>query len=127
MAGRTVSLRVGGQTYRVVTSASEEELQRLAAVVDDKLSEVVPKGRPVPPQARPRAALSPAPARGGERARAQDLGARARGAFGKMLERVAAALAPPGDRASPSGGAASVPHPPGPVERAPATVPRTSS
>src|SRR5262245_32761534 len=108
MAGRQVSLRVGGQTYRVVTSASEEELQRLAAVVDGKLSEVVPKGRPVTPQAMLLAAISLAHDLEEERARSQDLAARARGAFGKMLERVDAALAAPADKA-------------------PASIPRTSS
>lgn len=95
MAGRTVSLRVGGQTYRVVTSASEDELQRLAAVVDDKLSAVVPKGRPVTPQAMLLAAISLAHELEEERARSQSLAERARGAFGKMLERVDAALAGP--------------------------------
>src|SRR5688572_11332684 len=58
MAGRTVQLRVGGQTYRVLSSAGEEELQRLAAVVDQKLASVVPPGRPVTPQAMLLAALA---------------------------------------------------------------------
>ena len=47
MAGRTVQLRVGGQTYRVVTSASDEELQRLCQgravllVEDDAVNRIV--------------------------------------------------------------------------------------
>jgi len=48
--GRTVELRIAGQSYRVVSSAPEGELQRLAALVSDKLAEVSPTGRQPPPQ-----------------------------------------------------------------------------
>src|SRR3954447_25028043 len=92
MAGRTVQLRVGGQSYRVVTSASEEELQRLAAVVDQKLATVVPPGRTVTPQAMLLAAMALAHELEEERARAEAGRTKARGAFGRMLERVDAAL-----------------------------------
>ncbi|MFO0551371.1 MAG: cell division protein ZapA [Polyangiaceae bacterium] len=51
MAARPVELRIGGQNYRVVSSASAEELEHLAAIVDDKLSTIVPPGRPLTPQA----------------------------------------------------------------------------
>lgn len=51
MAARPVELRIGGQSYRVVSSASAEELEHLAAIVDDKLSTIVPPGRPLTPQA----------------------------------------------------------------------------
>src|SRR5262245_60036925 len=81
MAGRTVQLRVGGQTYRVVTSASEEELQRLAAVVDEKLAAVVPPGRMVNPQAILLAAMALAHDLEEERARSAALAARARSEF----------------------------------------------
>lgn len=100
MAGRMVQLRVGGQTYRVVTTASEEELRRLAAVVDEKLAAVVPTGRAVTPQAMLLAAMALAHDVEEERARADQervrsaaIAERARGAFGRMLERVDAALA----------------------------------
>ena len=92
MAGRTVHLRVGGQTYRVVTSASDEELQRLAAVVDQKLAAVCPPGRTITPQAMLLAAMALANDLEEERARSEALKTRARGAFGRMLERVDAAL-----------------------------------
>jgi cell division protein ZapA len=96
MAGRPVQLRVGGQTYRVVTSASDEELQRLAAVVDQKLASLVPPGRPVTPQAILLAALALAHDLEAERDRSAAITARARGAFGRLLERVDAALDGPG-------------------------------
>lgn len=98
-----VQLRVGGQTYRVVTSASDEELRRLAAVVDQKLAAVVPPGRAVTPQAMLLAAMALAHdleeerARvDEERARSAELAERTRGAFNRMLERVDAALTPGG-------------------------------
>jgi cell division protein ZapA len=93
MPGRTVQLRVGGQTYRVVTSASEEDLQRLAAVVDQKLAAVVPPGRAITPQAMLLAAMALAHDLEEERERSAAVTARARGAFGRMIERVDAALA----------------------------------
>ncbi|MEP7123494.1 MAG: cell division protein ZapA [Byssovorax sp.] len=92
MAGRTVHLRVGGQTYRVTTSSSDEELQRLAAVVDQKIATVVPPGRTVTPQAMLLAAMALAYDLEEERARSATVAARARGAFGRMLQRVDAAL-----------------------------------
>lgn len=95
MAGRTVQLRVGGQTYRVVSSASDDELRRLAAVVDEKLASVSPPGRVVSPQAMLLAAMALAHELEQERSRAALVTARARGAFGRMLERVDAALGSP--------------------------------
>jgi cell division protein ZapA len=100
MPGRTVQLRVGGQTYRVVTTASDEELQRLAAAVDQKLASVVPPGRAVTPQAMLLAAMALAHELEEERERGMAIASRARGAFGRMLERVEAALGegPEGER-----------------------------
>jgi cell division protein ZapA len=105
MARRTVQLRVGGQTYRVVTSASDDELQRLAAVVDQKLATVIPPGRAVTPQAMLLAAMALAHDLEEERARSAQITGRAREAFGRILTRVDAALTttaagaapPPGD------------------------------
>jgi cell division protein ZapA len=120
MAGRTVQLRVGGQSYRVVTSASDDELQRLAAVVDAKLSAVVPPGRPVSPQAMLLAAMALAHDLEEERARGAASAARARSAFGRMLERVDAALGPEDDRAqAPVGLGPQAASTPGPVRRLP--------
>jgi len=92
MGGRTVQLRVGGQTYRVVTSATDDELDRLRLLVEDKLAQVAPPGRPVNPQALLLAALALAHDLEEERARYDDRMAKTRIAFGKMLERVDAAL-----------------------------------
>jgi cell division protein ZapA len=78
----------------VVTSASDDELQRLAAVVDEKLATVVPPGRPVSPQAMLLAAMALAHELEEERSRSAAVAARARSAFGRMLERVDAALGP---------------------------------
>ncbi len=98
MSGRTVQLRVGGQTYRVVTSASDEELRRLAAVVDQKLATVVSSGRAVTPQAMLLAAMALAHDLEEERSRSAAFADKARGAFGRMLARVDAALAEGGLR-----------------------------
>lgn len=43
--GRTVELRVAGQNYRVVSSASAEQLEHLAAIVNRKMGEVAPQAR----------------------------------------------------------------------------------
>ncbi|WP_433930961.1 cell division protein ZapA [Sorangium cellulosum] len=100
MARRTVQLRVGGQTYRVVTSASDEELQRLAAVVDQKLATVVPAGRSVTPQAMLLAAIALAHDLEQERTRASVIAGRARDAFGRILQRVDAVLGAGADTSS---------------------------
>lgn len=100
MAGRTVQLRVGGQTYRVVTTASEQELQRLAAVVDDKLAAVVPPGKPITPQAMLLAAMALAHDLEEERARTRALVGRTRVTFGRILERVDQALGSDGSSES---------------------------
>ncbi len=87
-----VPLRVGGQTYRVVTSASEEELQRLAAIVDRKLATVVPPGRTITPQAMLLAAMALANDLEEERTRNKALAEKAQSAFGRILQRVDTAL-----------------------------------
>jgi len=51
MERRTVELRVGGEKYRVISSAGEEELRRLAEAVSAKVRQVAPVGRTQPPQA----------------------------------------------------------------------------
>jgi cell division protein ZapA len=92
MASRSVQLRVGGQTYRVVSSADEEELGRLAAVVDAKLAAVVPPGRAITPQALLLAAMALAHELEEERERGRATALHARDAVGRILERVDAAL-----------------------------------
>lgn len=73
MAEAAVQLKVAGQTYRVVTSAAEEELQRLATVVERALSEVTPPGRQPSPQSLVLAAITLAHELEQERARCERL------------------------------------------------------
>jgi cell division protein ZapA len=84
MDGRPVSLRVAGQSYKVVSSASEEELQRLAATVSAKVEELTPSGKSVAPQAVLLAAIALAHELEEERARRASVERRAR----DMLRRV---------------------------------------
>ena len=58
MAGSPVDLKVGGQTYRVVASAEESELKRLADLVDARLRSLSAPGRPISPQSLLLAAIS---------------------------------------------------------------------
>jgi cell division protein ZapA len=56
---QTIELRVGGHTYRVVSGGAPEEARRLAAIVDERIARVVPKGKTMTPeQAMLLAALS---------------------------------------------------------------------
>jgi cell division protein ZapA len=105
MAGRTVQLRVGGHSYRVVTSATDDELQRLTAAVEQKLATVVPAGKAVPPHALLLAAMALAHDLEEERSRSRALAARARGAFGQILQRVDAVLGQGAAGGDPSGDA----------------------
>ncbi len=87
-----VELRVGGQTYRVVASASEEELRRLAAVVDARLRAITPPGRQVSPQALLLAAIALAHDLEEEKSRNQKLATRSREMLGSILTRIDAAI-----------------------------------
>jgi cell division protein ZapA len=91
---RTVELRIAGQSYRVVSSAPEEDLQRLALVVSAKLAELVPKGRPVPPQAMLLAAMALAHEVEAARAEQESLQRRARDLLRRTLVRIDDALEP---------------------------------
>lgn len=92
MAGRMVHVRVGGQSYRVVTTASEAELQHLAGIVDQKLATVVPAGRAVTPQAMLLAAIALAHELEAERSRVDSIVGRTRNLYARLVERVDAAL-----------------------------------
>jgi cell division protein ZapA len=87
-----VELRVGGQTYRVVSSADPPELRRLAEVVDARLRERVPAGRQVPPQALILAAISLAHELEQERARRVELERRSREMLKALLARIDAVI-----------------------------------
>ena len=88
MGGRAVQVRVGGQTYKLVTSASEEELLHLASMVDQKLAETLGPGRPASPQSMLLAAMSLAHDLEQERARGAALTARTRTVFERIVERI---------------------------------------
>ncbi len=92
MSSRAVELRVGGQSYRVVSSASAGELERFAAKVDEKLSALVPPGRPLNPNALLLAAIALAHDAEEQRTRAELISQRARAAVEQLLGRVDEAL-----------------------------------
>lgn len=93
MARRTVQLRVGGQSYRVVSSANDEELQRLAAAVEERLAPLMQPGRSMmPQQAMLLAAMALAHDLEEERARTSTLKIKFREAFVRILARVDQAL-----------------------------------
>jgi cell division protein ZapA len=93
MSAYPVELRVGGQTYRVVSSASEQELEALASVVDAKLDALGARGRPVPVNVWVLVAIALANDLEDERRRRSATEARGREMFQTLLARIDAALA----------------------------------
>jgi cell division protein ZapA len=93
MERRTVELRIGGQNYRVVSSSPQDELQRLADLVEAKLAEVGPRGR-AQPQAMLLAALALAHEVESERGRRETLERRTRDLLRRVLVRIDDALEP---------------------------------
>lgn len=87
-----MQLRLAGQTYRVVTTASDDELKHLLSVVEEKLVEVTPSGRVPSPNAMLLVALSLVHELEEERERAQAIETRARELLERMLEQIDAAL-----------------------------------
>jgi len=88
MSGRTVVVTVGTREYKVVSSASEEELSRLAQTVSAKLAEVSPPGRPESPQALLLTALALAHDLEEERLRARSLERKSRDMLRRVLVRL---------------------------------------
>ena len=87
-----VELRVGGQTYRVVATAEEADLHRLADVVDERLRKLTAPGRSVSPQSLLLAALSLAHDLEDERNRRVRSEQRAREMLSSLVSRIDAAL-----------------------------------
>ncbi len=85
-------MRVAGQNYRVVSSAPEDEVRRLAAVVNAKLAEVGPKGRAAHPQALLLAAMSLAHQVESERGEREELQRRTEELLRRTLRRIDDAL-----------------------------------
>jgi cell division protein ZapA len=94
MERRAIQVQVAGQSYRVVSSASAEDLRRLASVVDAKVSETVAPGRTAPPQAVLLAALALAHEVEEERSRRQALERKTRDLLRRVLLRIDDALEP---------------------------------
>jgi cell division protein ZapA len=90
--GRTVQVRVGGQNYKVVTSATDDELQRAALVVEQKLAEVSPPGRMANPHALLLAALQLANELEEVQAKHAELRTQTRSAFTRLRDRIDATL-----------------------------------
>lgn len=105
MGATPVELRVGGQTYRVVASAEEAELRRLADMVDARLRDLVAPGRQLHPQALLLAAIALAHDLEQERERRQQVEQRSREMLSTVLARIDAVLestdtpSPPAHRA----------------------------
>ena len=93
MAPRQVELNVRGLVYRVVTTATEEELAELVGSVEQKLAEVVPAGRSATPHSLFLASLALANDLREERARNEATLARNRAALEALLDRVDGAIA----------------------------------
>jgi cell division protein ZapA len=92
MAGSPVELKVGGQTYRVVASAEETELRRLAELVDTRLRSMSAPGRPISPQALLLAAISLAHDLEEEKRKRLQLEARSKEMLKSVLARIDAAI-----------------------------------
>jgi cell division protein ZapA len=113
MAGTPVDLKVGGQTYRVVASAEETELRRLADLVDARLRSLSAPGRPISPQSLLLAAISLAHDLEEEKRKRLQLEARSKEMLKSVLARIDAAIEASDDpaeaEAEPEASAAAVP------------------
>lgn len=89
---RTVSLEVAGRTYRIATTGSEEELRRLAAVVDSRTQELF-RGRQMSADGVVLTAITLAHDAEAERDRGAAFRARVREVMGELLMEIDVALA----------------------------------
>jgi cell division protein ZapA len=94
MERRSVDVRIAGQNYRVVSSARQDDLNRLAEMVSAKLAEVTPRGRPAPPQAMMLAAMALAHEVEEERQQRHSVERRTRDVLRRVLARIDNALEP---------------------------------
>jgi cell division protein ZapA len=90
--GTPVELRVGGQNYRVLASANEIELRRLADIVDARLRSLAGPGRQVSPQTLLLAALALAHDLEEERGERHKIEERSKEMLRSLLQRIDAAL-----------------------------------
>jgi cell division protein ZapA len=94
---RSVELKVAGQSYRVVSSARDDELQHLAVLVNRKLTEVAPAGRTPQPQALLLAAMALAHDLEEERGRRRAFEMRTRDFLRGLLARIDSVVASPAE------------------------------
>ena len=87
-----VEVSVGGRTYRVVASAEQSAVQRLANLVDSRLRELSGPGSPVAPQALLLAAMSLANDLEEERERRREVTRQSRERLRSVLARIDAAI-----------------------------------
>lgn len=113
MAGSPVELKVGGQTYRVVASAEETELKRLADLVDARLRSMSAPGRPISSQALLLAAISLAHDLEEEKRKRLQLEARSKEMLRSVLARIDAAIEASDEKSEAEGDPS---EPPPPVE-----------
>jgi cell division protein ZapA len=92
MERRSVELRIAGKSYKVISSAPEAELLRLADVVNAKIAEMMPADRAVSPQAILLAAMALAHDLEQERDRRLTLERRSRDMLRRVLVRIEDAL-----------------------------------
>ncbi|MEZ4223141.1 MAG: cell division protein ZapA [Polyangiaceae bacterium] len=105
-----VELRVGGQSYRVVASSDEAELQRLAQVVDTRLRDLAGPGRALAPQSLLLVAMALAHDLETERVRRKEVEASSKQMLTEVLARIDALL----NECDPATESAEPSHPPGP-------------
>jgi cell division protein ZapA len=97
MDRRPVDLRIAGQNFRVMSTAPEEDLRRLAQMVDAKVAELSPRGRTYTGQAGQAvllAAIALAHEVEAERGRREALERRTRELLQRVLGRIDEALEP---------------------------------
>jgi len=94
MERRTVEVRIAGQSYKVVSSAKQADLNRLAEVVSAKIAEVTPRGRAVAPQAMLLAAMALAHQVETERDQRTSVERRTRDVLRRVLVRIDNAMEP---------------------------------
>ena len=92
MDTRPVQLKIGGQSYKVVSSADEEELLRLAETVSAKVAELTPSGKAAPSQGVLLAAIALAHELEQERAARLAVERKARDMLRRVLVRIDDAL-----------------------------------
>ena len=115
MAGSPVELKVGGQTYRVIASAEETELKRLADLVDARLRSMSAPGRPISSQALLLAAISLAHDLEEEKRKRAQLEVRSKDMLRSVLQRIDAAIEASDEKAEGEGDSEPS-EPPPPVE-----------